>query len=141
MQSINKSPFFVSALCLALAACGGSGSSGGTSPAPTPSPGTGSGAIAQVYQGTWIAEAYGRVLEIGSDTARLLDYTSEFCLTVFNEPNLNTADIEGLFRLRDDQLEWYASAGTAAFGAPGTRFDAASSLPPSCQNGKIQQQG
>lgn len=135
MQSINKSPFLVSALCLALAACGGSGSSGGTSPAPTPSPGTGSGAIAQVYQGTWIAEAYGRVLEIGSDTARLLDYTSEFCLTVFNEPNLNTADIEGLFRLRDDQLEWYASAGTAAFGAPGTRFDAASSLPPSCQNG------
>lgn len=134
MQSINKTPFLVSALCFALAACGGGGSSGtGTSPSPTPSPVTGT--IAQEYQGTWIAEAYGRVLEIGSDSARILDYTSEFCLTVFNEPDLDTSDIEGLFRLRDDQLEWYASAGTASFGAPGTRFDVASNLPQSCQNG------
>lgn len=133
-------------LSLSLLACGGGGGSGGGSgsspnPTPNPGPGTGSSAIDAVFQGTWVAEAYGRVIEIGGDSFRLLDYTSEFCFVVEDASALDTQDVESLFRIHGDQLEWYASAGTATFGAPGERFDAAAELPASCADGIDPQVG
>ncbi|MEM9759471.1 MAG: S41 family peptidase [Pseudomonadota bacterium] len=132
MAMSQQSRFLVFVLTIALTACGGGGGSGSTSPgAPAPPPTV----IAAQYQGTWISEAYGRALEIGPSELRLLDYTSDFCLSVISESDVDTEDIETLFRLSEGELEWFAEAGTATFGAPGTRFMASAGLPASCQQG------
>ncbi|MEL7046767.1 MAG: S41 family peptidase, partial [Pseudomonadota bacterium] len=128
----QQSRFLLTALTIALTACGGGGGSGSTSPgAPNPPP----TAIAAQYQGIWVAEGYGRALEIGPSELRLLDYSSDFCLSVISESDIDTEDIETLFRLSEGELEWFAEAGTATFGAPGTRFMASAGLPASCQEG------
>ncbi|MAA87194.1 MAG: hypothetical protein CME39_05980 [Haliea sp.] len=125
-------------LSINLVACSGGGGSGdgsGASPAPI---GT---AIAEEFQGTWIAEAYGQVIEIGASTLRLLDYTSDYCFLVEEASDLDTSDVERLFRVREERLDWYSASGTASFGAPSTRFDSAETVPASCADGVDPQQG
>ncbi|MEM9257801.1 MAG: S41 family peptidase [Pseudomonadota bacterium] len=85
-----------------------------------------------MYQGSWLAPGYGRVLEIGTDSLRLLDYTDSYCLVTANETEVTTKDIESLFRLSGNQLEWFSSVGTAEYGAPAVRFQSVASLPASC---------
>jgi hypothetical protein len=131
MHIFDRKPLIALSLSLNLVACGG-GSGSGSSTSPTPTPAPIDTAIAEEYQGTWIAEAYGRVIEIGGSTFRLLDYTSEFCFLVEEASDIDTSDVETLFRIRGNQLEWYSSTGTASFGAPSTVFDPATALPPSC---------
>jgi len=115
---------------LLLTACGGGG--GGSFASP---PTGGKTSIHQRYQGIWIAEAYGRVLDISDNSLRILDYTSAFCLLRVNESGVTTADIEMLLRVRDGQLEEFGSNGTADFGAPAERYAPTDTLPPSCREG------
>ncbi len=116
-----------------LGACGGSG--GGAivqnpgAPDPSPSPDS---TITEKYRGVWRADAYGRALEITSDSLRLYDFTSEYCLLAVDETDVNLADIEGLFRIAAGQLEDFGSNGTATFSAPGTLYDSVTDLPAVC---------
>ncbi|MEM1145463.1 MAG: hypothetical protein AAGI88_23055, partial [Pseudomonadota bacterium] len=114
-----------------LAACDGGGG-GARAPSAPPSSTPRPPAIAAVYQGKWLAAGYGRVLEIGTDSLRLLDYTDSYCLVNADETEVTTEDIESLFRLSGNQLEWFSSVGTAEFGAPAVRFQSVDSLPESC---------
>ncbi|MEQ8265187.1 S41 family peptidase [Pseudohaliea sp.] len=118
------------ALTLGLGACGGGG--GGGEPGQ---PGSGPSGIASTYRGIWLAEAYGRAMEIGSATVRWLDYTSDFCLAADEADGVTTEDLEGLYRLDGDQLEQYGANGTAALSAPGERFSRVEALPDSCRAG------
>lgn len=114
-----------------LTGCGGGGSGGNSSGSNPPT----AAAVAEEYQGVWIAEPYGWALEVGPSRFSLFDYTSEFCINVIAESGVDTADLESFFRLREDQLEWYASNGTVDFGAPGVQFTPSSALPNRCAQG------
>lgn len=121
-------------LLVSITACGGGGANPrATNPAPAPSPAPSS--IATKYQGKWLAEGYGRFIEIGSSSFRLLDFTSGFCLESVNEEDVDTDDVEGSFRLNGNDLELFADVGTETFGAPAVRFRNVSSLPESCEQG------
>ncbi|MFK8042950.1 S41 family peptidase [Congregibacter sp.] len=141
MHPIDTKTLIVLSLSLHLVACGSGGSSSGSGSSASPNPAPIGTLISEEFQGTWIAEAYGQVVEIGTNTLRLLDYTSESCFLVEEASDVDTSDIETLFRVREDRLEWYAGSGTASFGAPGTRFTAAEFVPASCADGVDPQQG
>jgi hypothetical protein len=119
-------------LALGLGACGGGGGGGGGVDGQL-SPGT--AGIDSRYRGIWLAEAYGRVIEIGSASVRWLDYTSDFCLAADTADGVTTADLEQFYRLDGDQLEAFGANGTAELSAPGERFSRADALPDSCQAG------
>lgn len=123
-------PLAVILLGATLTACGGGG---GTSSTPGPDdPGS---TIASEYQGLWIAQGYGKVLEIGTSSLRMLDYTSDFCLPFFSANGVDTQDVRSLYRLQGNSLEEFGSTGTASFAAPGVVFTAANELPAACEGG------
>ncbi len=136
MEAYRKTTIGMTLAATILAGCGGGsgGNTAGTAPPAT-------AAISEDYQGIWIAAPYGWALDIGTDSFQLLDYTSEFCIEVSSESEVDTADVESQFRLLSDQLDWYASNGTAEFGAPGVRFTHSEELPTSCAQGISPQAG
>lgn len=117
-----------------LTACGGGG--GGSDSTP----GGGSAAVAAEYQGVWVAEGYGKVLDIGGSSLRILDYTSEFCVPFIVANGIDTSDVRSLFRRQGSTLEQFGATGTASFSAPGVVFTAGS-LPASCAGGLTPTQG
>lgn len=138
MRTFRHKPLAVLTLSAVLTACGGGGSSTRSEPGaggPAPS------AIAAQYQGLWIAEGYGKVLDIGGSSLRILDYTSDFCVPFVSANGVDTADVEDLYRVTDEGLEEYGSTGTPAFSAPGVVFAPTEALPPSCENGLTPTEG
>ena len=136
MRPSTKKLLSTAVLAAILSACGGGGGGGSQSTGPdAPDPSPGPSAIDGAYQGLWIAEAYGRVVDIGGNRLRMLDYSSEFCLQAIDESDVDTGDVESLFRLSGDALLEFGSNGTASFSAPATRYDKAQALPASCAQG------
>tara|TARA_R110002110_G_scaffold413729_1_gene641537 strand:- start:15314 stop:16783 length:1470 start_codon:yes stop_codon:yes gene_type:complete len=118
-----------------LSACGGSGGSNSSQGVAA------SSTIASQYQGTWLAQAYGRGLKIGASKIEFFDYTSGFCLLENEESGVTTADIESIYLLEGDELVEFGGTGTASFSAPATRFRPANTLPTACQSGYTKQRG
>lgn len=100
-------------------------------PAPDP--------ISEDYQGVWVAPGYGLSVNIGTDNAKIYQYTTDYCFLTLDESELDTTNVERLLRKTDnvDELEWYSGVGTATFGPPGYFFERVSSLPNSCQTDLI----
>ena len=138
MPTFKFKPLAVLTLGAMLSACSGGG--GGTS-SNSGGGNSGSSAIASTYQGLWIAEGYGKVLDIGSNSLRLLDYTTDFCVAFLSASGVDTDDIEDFYRLAGDSLEEYGGTGTESFSAPGVVFAPTEALPPSCEDGVTPAQG
>ena len=120
------------ATAILLSACGSSNdSTGGNS--------TLEDAIAAKYQGNWQAPGYALSIEIGTDSVNVYRYTSDYCLHITEEIDVNTQDLERLVREADEaqQLEWYSGFGSADSQVPGIHFDQVVELPESCQGNVI----
>ncbi len=100
---------------------------------PVPDP------ISEDYQGVWVAPGYGLSVNIGTDSARIYQYTTDYCFLTLDEADLDTSNVERLLRKTGnaDELEWFSGVGTTTFGPPGYFFERVNGLPNSCQTDLI----
>lgn len=130
-----KSPIFAVATMMLMSACG---SSNDTPSNTTPLPPSQS-AIAAEYHGNWQASGYALSMKITEDSVNVYRYTTDYCLHISQEEDVNTQELERFVRQTDtiQQLEWYSGFGTSDFSVPGIHFEKSVTQPASCQEGVI----
>lgn len=123
----------VIASVLLLTACGDSNNSNqSTEPQP---PAATVDNIAAKYQGHWQAPGYGLSLAITSDNVDVYRHTSDYCMHISEEQDVNTTGLERFLRMTEQtQLEWFSGLSAPSQSVPGIRFNHTNALPLSCQN-------
>lgn len=97
--------------------------------------------ISEIYQGTWLAPAYGQGITLTKDGGELFEYTTNYCLLDEKLNNIDDDDIEDNFRITDGKLEFFADVGTKAFHPPAILYTQSEQLPKACEQGYTPQKG
>ncbi|MGV6815686.1 MAG: S41 family peptidase [Thiotrichales bacterium] len=116
-----KQILLVSLIALGLAACGGSGSDSDIT-AP------------HVYEGIWLAPAYGEVRQIEGNRVRTYQYTSDYCVLADEDAGFSLAELEAAIELSNDGQSFTIPVefGTKDFHAPAYVYSKTDALPDSC---------
>lgn len=131
-------PFFIAIITITLiSACGRSDNHN------VPSPISSSQLIAEQYQGIWQAPGYALSMNISEDGIQIYQNTSDYCLVLEEESDIDTQDIESFLQVSEiqGQLEWHAGFGTSAIQVPGLQFERVNAIPSSCQTNILSMKG
>lgn len=116
---------------LLMGGCKSSNSNSGNNGAP----------ISAIYQGTWLAPAYGQGITLTKYGAELFEYTTNYCLLDEKLSNIDDEEIEENFRITDGKLEFFADVGTKTFHPPAILYSLSEQLPEACEQGYTPQKG
>lgn len=127
----TKKIFTTGLAVLILSACGSDSDSKQSSETPS------------VYQGVWLAPAYGRGIEVKNDTLTLFDYTTDFCFESPFSGVLEFDDLESAFELQNNNTEMELKLGNGAgdIYAPGEVYSKELEMPAACAQGLMPQAG